>query len=78
MLEGAKANESPTKAICNFAPSSLLSLYNVPEVQCLLPSTFNGIVNATIAITNAELLPQGTVLYTDDYAYTTHGVCCPS
>ena len=60
----------------NLSSASLTSRYNVPEQICVLPSSFNNIFNATFAVTNAEVANQVTVLYTNDYKYTTHGVCC--
>lgn len=44
-----------SKAACNFTPNTSLSFYNGPEVECNLPSTFNGLTNAIFGVTNSEL-----------------------
>ena len=46
-------------------------------VHAVLDATFSGLTNITIAITNSEVNNKLTILYTDDFNYTTHGVCCP-
>ena len=43
-----------------------------------LDASFRGLVNVTIEVTNAEVADQTTILYSDDYTYTTHETCCPS
>jgi hypothetical protein len=53
-----------------------LQLCNVPEVKATRPSTFNDLTNVIFKSTNAQVANRVTVLYTDNFFYTTSGVCC--
>ena len=70
------ADHDPKQASCNFSPGDITNLYNVPEQKCVLPTSFSGLTNATFTVSNSQIANQVTVLYTDDYVYTTSSICC--